>query len=380
MNQEEYLELYEKYVSGLCSPEEEERLYTYTDGFKMLESQPVPHEAESRRRKAQLFEKINQTIQQSERPTYRLFTRIKYAAAVILLLGASLLFINKIPVSKEVNKTETQLAKAATPITPGRNTATLTLSDGSVLDLEKLKDGTIAQNDGSQVNKSAEGAIIYEPSGRSGSAVSYNTISVPAGGSYKVVLPDGTAVWLNALSSLTYPTAFNGNSREVTLVGEAYFEVAKDATKPFTAKVDAMKVTVLGTHFNINAYDSKRFKTTLLEGSVRLSNAGSKTLLTPGQQGIVTADRTIEVAKVNVNKMVAWKNGYFMFQDDTIQDIMGQISRWFNVDVRYTGNMPSKTFGGIYSRNKDINELLKGLELTGLVRFKIEGRRITVMQ
>lgn len=380
MNQEEYLELYEKYVSGLCSREEEERLYAYMDGFQMHESKPEHAEPESEHLKTQLFQKINESIQQSERPTYKLFGWVKYAAAVVLLLAAGILFINEKQKSTQIDQVEAQLAKAKSAITPGRNTATLTLSDGSVLDLEQLDNGTIAHNGGAAVEKAAEGAIIYQPTGIESTAVSYNTISVPAGGSYKVVLPDGTSVWLNALSSLTYPTAFNGASREVTLTGEAYFEVAKNPAKPFIAKVDAMKVTVLGTHFNINAYDNKHYRTTLLEGSVRLSNAARQTLLVPGQQGVVTADQRIELAKVNVNKIVAWKNGYFMFQDDTIQDIMGQISRWYNVDVQYTGTMSSKTFGGIYSRNKDINELLKGLELTGLVRFKIEGRRITVMQ
>jgi len=380
MNQEEYLKLYEKYIAGLCSAEEEEQLYAHIDDFKMLDANLAADEANELQRRDQLFQQINQTIKRSEKPLKVHFSWVKYAAALLLILAAGILFVdNQKPRSADSNILK-QTARTKLPITPGRNTATLTLSDGVIVDLESVGNGTIASIQGARVQKSAEGAIIYQASGKDTDVESFNAIDVPAGGQYKVVLPDGTAVWLNALSRLTYPTTFSGKSREVKLAGEAYFEVAKNAAKPFIVRVNEMNVTVLGTHFNINAYDKRRYKTTLVEGSVQLSKSARQALLKPGQQGIVDADQErISVASVNVNKIVAWKNGYFMFQDDSIKEIMAQISRWYDVDVAFEGAMPSKTFGGIYSRNKDINELLKGLELTGLVRFKIEGRRIIVM-
>lgn len=380
MNQEEYLALYEKYIAGLCSPEEEEQLYTHMDGFKMLESDLQGADQADLKYKDQLFEKINQTIEAAERPKIIRLAWFKYAAVLLLTLAAGYLFIDNKQLHSGRSNTPKQAHVNKATIKPGRNTATLTLSDGAVLDLENLENGMIASTGGTQVKKSADGSIVYQVVEDDSNPGGLNTIAVPAGGQYQVILPDGTAVWLNALSSLTYPTAFKGKSREVTLRGEAYFEVAKDPSKPFIARVDEMQIRVLGTHFNIDAYDAKRYRTTLLEGSVQVSKAHKTALLKPGQQSVLNFDNeSIKVAEVNVNKTVAWKNGYFMFQDDKIKDIMAQISRWYDVEVEFEGAVSQETFGGIYSRNKDINELLKGLELTGLVRFKIEGRRIIVM-
>jgi transmembrane sensor len=381
MNQEEYLLLYEKYVAGLCSAEEQEKLYAYMDAFQMQEPNFKEPDLEEVHFKAQLFEKINSTIDRSARPAKPLYQFLKIAAVLLAMIGIGFLFIKR--ETYKLSNQEVALQKEARKnnlIHPGKNTATLTLSDGSVLDLERVKSGMIVSIPGTKVNKSVEGAIVYQVSGEESPVENMNTISVPAGGQYKVVLSDGTAVWLNALSKLTYPVIFKGKNREIMLTGEAYFEVAKDAKRPFIATVNTMKVTVLGTHFNINSYDANSYKTTLLEGAVRISNPFNQAVLKPGQQGIVIAKNSvIKVDKVNVNKVVSWKEGYFMFQDDHIKDIMSQISRWYDVDVEFRGSMPSQTFGGMYSRNKDINELLKGLELTGLVRFKIEGRRIIVM-
>ena len=380
MNQEDYLKMYEKYISGQCTPAEEEELYAYMDGFKMQQSDLPDTAYDDSANKDQIFKKINQTIAESK-PTVKMsYSWFKYAAAIFLLFTAGYLFTNKTIFKTSASKVDLQAALDKRPIKPGRNTATLTLEDGSILDLEVVKEGTFTSTDGTLIKKSGKGSIIYQGSGDSKAGIHFNKISVPAGGSYTIVLPDGTSVWLNALSSLTYPTTFSDKNREVTLTGEAYFEVAKNPVKPFVAKVNSMKVTVLGTHFNIDAYDSKHYKTTLLEGSVQVSNAEKHAMLKPGQQSLLNLeDANFKISKVNVNKAVAWKNGYFMFQNDDIKDIMGQISRWYDVHVQFEGKISSKTFGGIYSRDKDFNELLKGLELTGLVRFKIEGRRIIVM-
>ncbi|MGV3509862.1 MAG: FecR family protein, partial [Sphingobacteriaceae bacterium] len=209
--------------------------------------------------------------------------------------------------------------------------------------------------------------------------VLYNTLSIPRGGQYKVVLPDGTQVWLNAASSLKYPTAFNGNERVVQLEGEAYFEVAKNAAQPFRVEVKDVKVTVLGTHFNINGYtDEAHIKTTLLEGSVKISKGPVQQLLHPGEQAITGKSSTIEVVKANSDEVLAWKNGYFNFHRSNLQEVMRQLSRWYDVDIKYEGKVPDREFGGEISRNSKASEVLKILELSD-VHFRIEGEHIIVM-
>jgi transmembrane sensor len=380
MNAEEYLILYEKYMSGNSSAEEEKLLHQFQDNFQMLTGDD-PHAGTSGSVYGDvIFERISESIRKSKRRTTILHTTLKYAAVLILLTGIGYLSINYYQSAAPLTPVVKTAPIQSLPIEPGRATATLTLSDGSTVNLDTLKKGLIASAADLHIRKSAEGSIVYSAKG-STTTNSFNTIQVPAGGTYKVILPDGTSVWLNSASSLTYPTNFQGKSRAVQLKGEAYFEVAKNAAKPFMVTVNDMTVTVLGTHFNVNAYQNKSdMKTTLLEGSVRLTHLAKDLVLRPGEQGTVSQKRAaMQVSKVNTNKVMSWKNGYFMFQDDSIEDIMEQIGMWYDVDVEYRGDMRNKLFGGIYSRNKDINELLKGLELTGLVHFKIEGRRIIVM-
>ena len=380
MNAEEYLLLYEKYNAGLCSAEEEKRLFDHQDRFKMLpddfsaadDLQPVDE--------ARIYNRIVETLSKPAKKTFKLNTFYKIAAILVVSVGIGVLYRNnwRLPGSDSLDQKAT--LQANRPIKPGRSTAELKLSDGSVIDLDQVNAGLISTLGETRISKDTSGSIIYA-NNNSASEDARNTISVPVGGSYKVILPDGTAVWLNSSSALTYPVAFKGKSREVSLQGEAYFEVTKNPKKPFVVQVNSMQVTVLGTHFNVNAYTGHPgIQTTLLEGSVRLSQGSNRVTLRPGEQGNVDPESSeIRVAQANTNKVVAWKNGYFMFQDDDIQDIMQQIARWYDLEVEYRGKLSNSRFGGIYSRNKDINELLKGLELTGLVHFKIEGRRVIVM-
>jgi transmembrane sensor len=197
-----------------------------------------------------------------------------------------------------------------------------------------------------------------------------------------VVLPDGTHVWLNSASSLSYPVEFAGNERRVKLTGEAYFEVAKNKDKPFYVNSNNVQVRVLGTHFNISAYnDDDELKATLLEGSVQVSKNNSQSLLKPGQQAVINngADM-IRVSQANINEVMAWKNGYFIFNDDNIATILKKVSRWYDVDVEQRGNFEGQHFGGTFYRTKGIDELLKNLEKIGKVHFKITGRRVTAME
>jgi len=380
MNAEEYLLLYEKYISGLCNAEEEKRLFDHQDKFQMLPENSAHAPDLQAGDRTRIYNQIIETLSEPSKKTFKLHTFYKIAAVLVLAVGIGFLYQN----NWSLSGSDKQVLKSARvtnrPIKPGRNTAELRLSDGSVINLDQVNAGLISTLGKTRISKDTGGSIIYA-SNTSATEDALNTISVPVGGNYKVILPDGTAVWLNASSSLTYPISFKGKTRGVSLQGEAYFEVAKNPNKPFVVQVNKVLVTVLGTHFNVNAYaDHTAMQTTLVEGSVRLSQGTNQVTLKPGEQGNVDrASAKIQVAQANTNKVLAWKNGYFMFQDDDIQDIMQQIARWYDLEVEYRGKPGNSRFGGIYSRNKDINELLKGLELTGLVHFKIEGRRVIVM-
>lgn len=210
----------------------------------------------------------------------------------------------------------------------------------------------------------------------------YNTVSTPKGGEYQLTLPDGTKVWLNSMSTLKFPVVFAGNERKVELTGEAYFEVAKDKTKPFFVQAKDTKVQVLGTHFNISAFaDETEVRTTLLEGSVKVDRGMKTIVLVPGQEASASDSKVgFTVREADLEKVMAWKNGYFVFRDEPLESLMKRISRWYNIEVDYKGDMGSNTFGGKFSKNSTLSELLRSLELTGTVKFKTQERRVTVMQ
>jgi len=220
---------------------------------------------------------------------------------------------------------------------------------------------------------------------------SYNTIATPRGGQYQVILPDGSHVWLNAASSIRFPTMFATAARKVSVTGEVYFEVAKKINKstgkrlPFIVTADNQQVEVLGTHFNINAYtDEPLQKTTLFQGSIRIDRNEQSVILKPGQQAQVennpASSRLVVTSDINTEEVLAWKNGYFLFYSENIEGIMRQVSRWYNVDVTFEKGIPDETFGGSISRFENVSQLLNVLQRTGSVHFKVEGRRITVMK
>ncbi|MDR6784512.1 transmembrane sensor [Pedobacter africanus] len=264
-------------------------------------------------------------------------------------------------------------------IVPGKNTAVLTLSNGTAINLSESKSGIVVNagqvkyNDGSYLladglsTKSAEGARSF-------------TLKTPRGGTYQVRLPDGTDVWLNAASSLSYSAGLKEQgARRVKLEGEGYFEVAKDKKHPFIVESSGQKVEVLGTHFNVKNYkDEPGARTTLLEGSVKVISGSDVKTLVPGQQARITGN-VIKVFAVNASDVVAWKNGNFQFSEENIQTVMLAISRWYDVEVIYQGPVTKESFGGEISRAKPITEVLASLEETGSVHFKIEGRRVFVM-
>ncbi len=266
-----------------------------------------------------------------------------------------------------------------TSIAPGGNKAVLTLQDGSTIVLNDAENGTLARQGNTSVVKLSNGQIVYNEASGPADKVLYNTMTTPRGGQYKLTLPDGTNVWLNSASSINYPTAFVGKERKVSITGEAYFEVAKDKSKPFYVTAGNQSVEVLGTHFNVMAYaDEENIKTTLLEGSVKISEHTNISILKPGYQAVVANKGGITVKPANIDEAMAWKNGYFKFSRVDIKHIMRQISRWYDVEVIYKGDMPHDEFVGKIGRGENISQILHLLELEH-VHFKIEGKRIIVL-
>lgn len=319
---------------------------------------------------------------------------IMAAAAVLALLFAGTWFYFN--TSDSVKSGTKNVAKAdhKQTIMPGSDKAILTLSDGSVIVLDSTGNGTLALQGNSKVIKLND-QVVYNNNQQGGTAVetTYNTLSTPRGGQYMLTLEDGTRVWLNAASSIRYPSVFNAAERTVELTGEAYFEVAKNPAKPFKVSVQGMEIQVLGTHFNVMAYsDEAAVKTTLLEGSVKVSGTQPQTInpslrgtkqkpqiLIPGQQAQQNKAGELKIMNdVDIEQVVAWKNGYFQFNRDGIEVIMKQIARWYDVEISYEGKIPVREFGGKISRNSDIRDILKVLELSNVL-FRIEGKKIIVM-
>jgi transmembrane sensor len=375
MTPEEFVILREKCSAGLCSAEELKSLMDYGANFQLLDQPWTKEMGNQQQIKRQLLSTLHSKMGLRSKPLVRY---IQVAAGLLLVSATALLFYPKYKAPAVIRAKRQGIAQVI--VQPGSNKATLTLSDGSSIDLNESKPGTLCKQGTVTVGKRADGSLVYQPSGSQNAAVLYNTVSTPKGGQYQLVLSDGTKVWLNAASAIKYPATFSGKERIVELNGEAYFEVAKNKNMPFKVSLNNMSVEVLGTHFNVNAYaDEGEVTTTLLEGSVKLSNSKGQSMLKPGQQAKMDKQSGFDIHEVNTDEAVAWKNGYFIFDNENIQSIMRKISRWYDVDVEYSGNVDEGNFGGTTSRFNSITGVLKSLELTGTVHFKVQGRRITVM-
>jgi transmembrane sensor len=265
-------------------------------------------------------------------------------------------------------------------VKPGGNHAVLTLANGAHIMLDSAGKGNLVSQGGAQLIMVDSGNLAYKAMASDHNAVSYNTLATPAGGQYQVTLSDGTRVWLNALSSIRFPTTFKGGIRSVDLTGEAYFEVAKDKSSPFHVNATGVDVQVLGTEFNVNAYpDEQSIKTTLIQGSVRLAKANANLLLKPGEEGQTSGTSGLVLDRnVNIDQTLAWKNGKFSFEGANIRAIMRQIARWYNVDVRYQGDPGDYLFDGQIGRDLNLSEVLTGLSRSN-VHFKVDGHVLTVL-
>jgi len=288
---------------------------------------------------------------------------------------------------QEIVKTESTETKLNNDIAPGGNKAVLILADGSAIVLDSASNGTISQQGNIKVQKLNNGLLAYTINGwqvSENDEAFYNTISTPRGGQYQVTLAVGTKVWLNAASSIRFPVTFTGTERKVEITGEAYFEVAKNKAMPFKVKAATSEIEVLGTHFNVNAYDDEAsIKTTLLEGSVKVSVPGlaakqSPKYLLPGQQsGINKEGKILVTDKVDTEEAVAWMKGHFQFKSADLKTILRQIARWYDVDIEYRGEV-NLHFTGQLTRNENVSKVFKELALTGEVHFNIDGKRIVV--
>lgn len=401
-----------RYLGGDLTPHEQKALNKWlaADKRNRLFLETLSDET-SFKRELQFFSSVDvssawqkvaqHTFQKREVKPWEFIAKWKYAAILAFFLTAGFAFYIGYNKEKQAVVAQQINVRHKDDVLPGGDKARLELADGSVVVLEKVNNGSLTQQGGTRIVKQ-DGQLVYNAAQGSHPAENlYNKISTPKGGQYQVILPDGSKVWLNAGSSLRFPTAFTGKERQVELTGEAYFEVAKLTTLsdggrvrvPFKVKTYDVSIEVLGTHFNVMAYaDEKSINTTLLEGSVKVyapissfpkERAGGEVatrnsqLLRPGQQAKVNG--SIQLLNVDTEEIVAWKNGFFQFNGADVKTVMGQIERWYDVEIDYEGKMPLKHFTGVISRNINVSKVLNMLELTGGVKFEIKGKKISVV-
>lgn len=368
MDKDEAQELLTKYIENQCSPEEKaliERWYLKEAAAQQLPESQTDFSDEKHEIWTGTLKRAG--LKQKKYNPGKLW--MASAAALLIFLSIGFFFFRGEEPQVEVAVTQVP------DVTPGTNKAVLTLADGSKIVLDHAGEGVLARQGNIIINKGAEGQLVYDASNSSlntdRATVSYNTISTPRGGQYHVILPDGSKVWLNSASSINFPTAFNSDERNVTITGEAYFEVAPSATKRFNVKANGTNVQVLGTHFNVMAYaDESSVKTTLLEGSVKVSSGKTVNIIKPGEQAESVAGR-INISNANLEEAVAWKNGYFYFKDTDIKTVMRQIARWYDVDVQYKGEIPETVFSGKMYKNVNASKVLEILSYFK-VNFRIE--------
>ncbi len=386
--------LISKYLKGKATPEEAtfmEKYYKYFEHNSDLTNSLSQNEIDEV--KQRMLEKLKEEMSRlSDKPATpvrnKWIIRMMAAAAVSLLIIGGTIYLQ----TQQEKHQATQRNIAATiqhDVAPGGNKAMITLEDGSRIFLDSLANGTISEQGSMQVIKLSNGEIVYRKKDNNSSEIFINTMTTPRGGQYQLTLADGTKVWMNAESSISYPTAFVETERKVKITGEVYFEVAPLSLKkgqgkvPFIVQVNSpsgdnnMEIQVLGTHFNVNTYaDNGAVTTTLLEGLIRIKNNKEEQILKPGQQA--EASNTIRVKNnVDTDLVMSWKSGYFSFNNTGLQTVMKQLSRWYDVDVTYKGGIPDMKFWGGISMSSNLSEVLKVLE-ESKVNFRIENKTIIV--
>jgi ferric-dicitrate binding protein FerR (iron transport regulator) len=394
-------ELFRKYLENKCSPDELKLLlkeFNIEDNEELLrgliiqefENEQAISSFSTEKLESSLAETFNaiKAKLDSEKinvvvPVVPLMKRnwFRLAAAAVFVLAVIgvYLLVNQQPVELPVAKSDQHITN---DILPGGNKAVLTLSTRSDINLESVSNGTIVTEGGTKISKLNDGQLVYNILEEKPTQVLYNTVTTPRGGQYQLLLADGSKVWLNSASSIRFPVSFVRNERRVEVSGEAYFEVAKDPSRPFKVDVDGKnEIEVLGTHFNINSYaDEGSIKTTLLEGSVKVTSLTTheSKLITPGQQAQLNTDGQITISKADPDKVMAWKNGYFNVDGADTKTVMQLLSRWYDVDVVYEGAIPQREWGGDIEKNLKLSQMLKILEKNNL-HFRLEGRKLMVL-
>ena len=361
-------ELLDRYRNGLCSPEEQLLVNNwFNQQARYAKDNNTPVNESFRK---EIWDRLPASAKSG---TTKLWPRIAVAASIVMAIALAVLFYSKLQGSQQF--------AYKNDVSPGKLGATLTLANGQKIRLDDATSGQLAREAGVSISKSATGQLVYEikEAGDKSIDAKMNIISTARGETYQVYLSDGSKVWLNAASSLSFSTTLNEQGkRRVKLEGEGYFEVAKDKMHPFVVESEGQEVEVLGTHFNISAYKGEALmKTTLIEGSVKVLAQGQQKILVPGSEA-VRSGNDILVRNVDAALAIAWKNDKFVFENERIQTVMKMVERWYNVQVVYEGEMPEDVFGGSVSRFDNVSQVLKILESTGRIHFKVEGRKIYV--
>lgn len=376
MESKQATELVNKYLNGNTTPEETTILLAYfgtDEGSKYLHDLVNLRFDEGAEADAALLAKLlpltdrvavnlDRFIKESPpvKPMWNLnLVLVTVAASILLAIGAFLL-------NGDSSKFFTP-SHSLVDVDPGSNKATLTLADGSKIELNAAVNGTLAEQVGARINKTTDGQIQYILTNSNKTSEGSNSITTPNGGTYQVILPDGSKVWLNASSSLKYPVSFvNKNERKVEIIGEAYFQVAHNAARPFRVVTGKQTVEVLGTHFNVNGYkDDQHIITTLEEGSVKVSDTGGNKMLQPGEQSL-NVNGNLNIKQADMETALAWKNGNIIFKSASIEEIMREVHRWYDIEVVYEGRIPKRVFSGGISRDSKLSVLLSILNDSGI--------------
>ncbi|WP_140938409.1 FecR family protein [Sphingobacterium lumbrici] len=367
--------LIHKYNEGNCTPEEKQLVEKYFLTY-LENSKEIPDWLRMEADQAEMYETIQAHLLKTSdlSKVKTLWPRIAVAAAVCaIIFSVGLRYVNH-------QKAKIQATAYVNDVAPGKEGATLTLADGKKILIHEALSGSIANQSGVKVSKTKDGQIVYEVVDQKDGEGGYNTLSTANGEQISVRLPDGTLVFLNAATTLKYPVSFaKMKKREVSISGEGYFEVFKDRKHPFVVKTVSQEIEVLGTHFNVNAYgDEPSVKTTLLEGSVKINSGPDSEILQPNQQAILIGNK-ITVKEVDIEEIMAWKNNEFLFKNDDFKTNMRKIARWYNVEMIYEDDAPIHfKLGGFSSRERNLTTILKLLEETGKVHFRIEGNKVYV--
>ncbi|WP_247237597.1 FecR family protein [Telluribacter sp. SYSU D00476] len=374
MNENELEKLLQRFRDGTCTQEEKELLELWFE--KTAGESEWNWESKLQRElvKQQILANIHQETQNGLSQPRRLWSIMRVAASVAIVLFAGWYFL--------IRSTSDLLQKQdyrEVAVTPGSNQAMLILSDGSSVLVGSAASGVLSKDGSAEVVKTEEGGLEYKKSGIPASANIRNTLFIPKGGTFNVTLPDGSRVWINSATRITYPADNSGTERLVELSGEAYFEVRPDKERPFKVLSGNTEIIVTGTHFNVSAYeDEKMVATTLAEGQVIVKKDEASLILRPGQQALSSAEAPLVAREVDVESMLAWKEGYFVFDDMDLHSVMKVVARWYDVEVEYEAGLPSRRFGGTFSKSKDLDGLLSYLEQLGTIHFKRQGKKVMV--